>query len=243
MKKILVVDNTFDLPHGSPEICAQAEAAAKKLGGSATVEFCRAPEGAIPLDSSAWDAVILSGSKTRIYENAPWIEQEIALIKKLYREKIPTLGICYGEQLIIRALAGSKWEEFTGASKISEYGWGKITLTAGAKKSAVFSSLPQEFYSYCMHSDEVYKLPTNFSLVAKSEDCAVQAYDLLDAPMWAVQFHPERTLEAVNKSLDAKKIREPGVRILGRDISDKVFSEKIAADIFHNFLAQVWKSE
>lgn len=238
MKKILVVDNTIDPPHGSPEIVHQLEQRAQELGGL-SITAVRGPQAAIPDNAQGYDAVVLSGSKTRIFEDAPWIEKEISFIKKLYNEKVPTLGICYGEQMIVRALTGKDWEEYTGASKISEYGWGKMQLTQDAAQSGLMHSLPQEFYSYCMHSDEVYKLPKNFRLTAKSEDCPVQAFDLTDAPMWGIQFHPERTLEEGNKNLDARKQRDPSVRILGREIAEKVFDRKIAQQIFKNFLLQI----
>jgi len=61
--------------------------------------------------------------------------------------------------------------------------------------------------------------------------------------MWGVQFHPERSLEEGNKSLDAKKQKEPGVRILGREMAANVFTVKIAQEIFTNFMKELWRSK
>lgn len=238
MKKILVVDNTFDPPHGSPEICDKLRAAASSLT-SIEVVAVRAPEGKIPEDISAFDGVVLSGSKTRIEERAPWIEAEIELIRKLHAEKIPTLGICYGEQLIALTLLG---EKTTGESKLPEYGWVEITLDSG-KNSALLQGLQAKFYSYQAHSDEVYpSVEVDSKIVritARSERCGVQAYDLLDAPMFGLQFHPERDLARGNEALDQRRLRDPQALVLNREIGEKVFDGKVAQTIFSNFLKVV----
>lgn len=234
MKKILVIDNTFDPPHGSPEICRLVEAAAGEFG-AVEVTAVRAPESRIPADLSSFQGAVLSGSKTRIYENAPWIDLEIEAIKKLHVLKVPTLGICYGEQLIARALGGG---EIAGASKIPEHGWAEIEIKS---QSPLLEGLPVKFHSFEFHSDEVYRLPENFRLTASSGDCAVQAFDVLDAPMWGLQFHPERGLEQGNRGIDRKLAQDPGARVLNRDKGAALFSPAVADTIFRNFLRLVWK--
>ena len=149
LKKILIVDNTFDPPRGCPEIRAHLEENAKELGPIEIVSV-RAPESQIPTDLSDFDGVVISGSKTRILENAPWIEKEMAMIRELHEKKIPTFGICYGEQLIAKTLAG---EQFVGVAKQSEHGWVQMELDPQAQKSPVFNGLKQKFYSYEWHSD------------------------------------------------------------------------------------------
>ena len=91
MKKILIIDNTFDPPHGCPEIQQLVREAAEGLGGVEIVT-ARAPEEKIPESLDAFDGAILSGSKTRILDMEPWIEKEMAAIRKLRDLKIPTLG-------------------------------------------------------------------------------------------------------------------------------------------------------
>lgn len=234
LKKILLIDNTFDPPHGSPEIRAHLEREAGALGGVEVVAV-RAPERQIPRDISGFAGAVLSGSKTRIDEDEEWIRLEMETIRELYRRKIPTFGICYGEQLIAKTLAGPK---FTGVAKTSEHGWAEIQKVAD---SALFSGLPETFYSFEYHNDEVYSLPESFRITAANSRCAVQAYDVLDAPMWGVQFHPERGLEAGNKSLDKKLLADPKFPALNRENSNKIYSEKVARTIFSNFLKQIWK--
>ena len=238
MAKVLIIDNNIDPPYGCGEIRTLLEHSAAGLGEIQVVSL-RAPDSALPASVSGWDAAVLSGSKTRIFENAPWIDKEMEMLKALHREKIPTLGICYGEQLMARVFAG---ENKTGASKVPEYGWTEIEMLPSAKTSPVFGSLPRKFYSFSFHSDEVYPdLPRNFQVTAKSAVCPIQAFDVTDAPMWGVQFHPERGLAEGNRGLDRRKAREPSTEILNRDLGEKVYDERIAKTIFSNFLKTVFK--
>jgi GMP synthase (glutamine-hydrolysing) len=232
VKKILIIDNTFDPPHGCPEIQALVRKGAEGLG-AVEITAVRAPEGQIPEDLSAFHGVVLSGSKTRIEETEPWIEAEMAAVRKLYEMKIPTFGICYGEQIIARTL-GAK----TGVAKQNEYGWAELEVKSD---SALFEGLPKKFHSFEYHSDEVFTLPPNFKLTASSADCPIQAYDVQDAPMWGVQFHPERTLDQGIKSLERRqKQNHPGDRLLNQEKGAQVYDAKVGETIFRNFLKRVW---
>ena len=237
MKKILIVDNTFDPPHGCPEIRAHLEENAKEFG-SIEVASARAPESQLPADLTGIDGVVISGSRTRILENAPWIEKEMAMIRELYAKKIPTFGICYGEQLIAKTLAG---EQYVAVAKQSEHGFVEMQMSPEAAKSPLFSGLKEKFYTYEWHSDEVLPLPKGFRTLAQSTDCAVQAFEVEGAPMWGVQFHPERGLEGGKQSLDRKIARNENQKIFNREIADKVFDPSVAKSMFTNFLKQVWK--
>jgi len=233
LKKILLIDNTFDPPHGSPGIRACLEAAALAFG-SVEITMARAPEKGIPKDVSGFDGAVLSGSKTRIDETEEWIELEMAAIRQLHEKKIPTLGICYGEQLIVRTLGG---KQHTGVAEQCEYGWAELELKA---ESAILKDLPKKFFTYEWHSDEVRSLPANFRLTASSPACPVQAFDVTDAPMWGVQFHPERGLEKGNENLDRKRKADPAFPILNRERAAELYDPSVSDTIFRNFLERVW---
>jgi GMP synthase (glutamine-hydrolysing) len=209
------------------------EEAARELG-PVEITVVRGPEGQIPADLSGFDGAVLSGSKTRIYEDAPWIEKELAAIRALHSLKIPTLGICYGEQMIVRALAG---QQFTDAAKHTEHGWAEVELRGD---SPILRGLPEKFHTFEFHSDEVTALPSGFRLTASSNACPVQAFDVEGAPMWGVQFHPERELEAGNRSLDRRLAENPNFPALNRDRAEALYDPSVGRTIFTNFLRQVW---
>ncbi len=232
MKKILIIDNTFDPPHGCPEIQALVRKCTEGLGTPEIIAV-RAPDGAIPADLSHFAGVVLSGSKTRIEESAPWIDAEIEAVRRLHTLKIPTLGICYGEQIIAKALGAQ-----TGASEKNEFGWARLEIEA---ESPLFKGLPKSFYSFEYHSDEVRSLPINLRLTASSADCPIQAYDVLDAPMWGVQFHPERSLNQGISSLERReKQKNAGDRLINRDKGPQLYDANVGETIFKNFLKMVW---
>jgi GMP synthase (glutamine-hydrolysing) len=231
LKKILIIDNTFDPPLGSPEIKALVEKAAEGLG-PVEVSSVRAPEGRIPASLEGYHGVVLSGSKTAIDETAPWIEAEMDAIRQLRALQIPTFGICYGEQLIARAFGAA-----TGKAERREYGW--VELEQSESSSPLFEGLPRKFHSFEYHADEVRALPPGFTLAASSKDCPVQAFHLADAPIWGVQFHPERGLEQGKKSL-ARALAK-GEKVVSGDQGEKLYDPKVGETIFRNFLKLVWR--
>jgi GMP synthase-like glutamine amidotransferase len=234
LKKILLIDNTFDPPHGSPEIRDYLELAARELGMEIQVTAARAPEGGIPVDLTGFDGAVLSGSKTRIDEEAPWIEKEQAAIRELYRRKVPTFAICYGEQLIAKTLGADEGKrDCTGVAAEMEHGWAEIEVLA---ESPIFSGLPRKFFSFQNHKDWVRTLPANFKLTATNKACAVQAYELTDAPIWGVQFHPERGFDEGNRVLDLRLKDNPSYPALNRGRAQEVFDPAVGTTIFKNFL-------
>ncbi len=232
MKRILIIDNTFDPPHGCPEIRKLLEIGSQGFGPIEVISV-RAPDSQIPEALDEFHGAVLSGSKTRIEETAPWIEKEMEAIKTLYEMKIPTLGICYGEQLIARAFGAQ-----TGIAEKSEFGWAEVEVRC---LSPILEGLPSRFYPFEYHSDEVISLPENFRLTASSRNCRIQAFDMLDAPIWGVQFHPERGLVAGEESLVRRKKQGNGADcFLNPDKGTELYRPGIGEGIFQNFMKQVW---
>ena len=238
MKKILVIDNNIDPPYGCAEIVDQLKASLVHLG-EADIFTRRGPDGAIPESAEGIDGVVISGSKTRIKETSPWIEKQMKFIETLHREKIPTFGICYGEQLIARTLAG---DDSVGVSKVYEYGWVPLEVLPEAAKSEVFNVLPPRFHSWEFHSDEVFSLPeSQFRVTARSANCAIQAFDVLDAPMWGVQFHPERTLALAEQSVARIRSNDPKRVLINPDRGAELYDRELVIKIFRAFLAKVFQ--
>jgi GMP synthase (glutamine-hydrolysing) len=122
-------------------------------------------------------ALILSGGPASVYaEGAPHIDPE------LYELGIPTLGICYGAQLMALDLGGAV--ERTGVSE-----FGKTSLTAG--ESELFEGLPDEQSVWMSHRDTVTAPPSGARVVAVSPSTPVAAFEEQKRRLYGVQFHPE----------------------------------------------------
>ncbi len=233
MPNILIIDNNIMQPHGCLDI-TRTLLENTKDGLDTTV--CRGPEQQIPFSSKGFDGVIISGSKTTILDNAPWVGQLMDFIRKLHQEKIPALGICYGSQIIIKSLFG---DNHVRRARTPEVGLVKIKLTDGGKKSPIFENLPHEFYSFCYHFDEIAKLPQEYAITALSQNCAIQGYDVPNTPIWGIQFHPEKNPKECAANVRSIKEEISGISIFNEDDLEKMFDRTVGDKIFTNFLKQV----
>ncbi|KAE8391972.1 class I glutamine amidotransferase-like protein [Aspergillus alliaceus] len=174
---------------------------AKALGGSIDPET--------GLDLTRWDvvhaqeypkledvdALLLTGSKHDSFENHPWILKLVEYTKKAIEDKrVKLLGICFGHQIIGRAL-GVKVGR-------SDAGWEiavcDMDLTEPGKK--LFGK--DKLRIQQMHQDIVFSYPANVVPLGSSPRCAVQGM-YLPNKFITVQGHPEFSefivTEIVNK--------------------------------------------
>ena len=122
-------------------------------------------------------ALILSGGPASVYaDGAPDLDTEI------FDLGIPTLGICYGMQLMARDLGGAV--ERTGASE-----FGKADLEAG--ESELFHHLPPEQTVWMSHRDSVTAAPMGAEVTASSPSTPIAAFEDRARRLYGVQFHPE----------------------------------------------------
>jgi GMP synthase (glutamine-hydrolysing) len=122
-------------------------------------------------------ALILSGGPASVYaEGAPHVDP------RLFELGIPTLGICYGMQLMAQDLGGAV--DRTGVSE-----FGKTGLTAG--ESELFAGLPDEQIVWMSHRDSVTAPPAGASVVAGSSSAPIAAFEDPARRLYGVQFHPE----------------------------------------------------
>jgi len=122
-------------------------------------------------------ALVLSGGPASVYaDGAPRIDPA------LYRLGVPTLGICYGMQLMAQDLGGTV--ERTG---VSEFGKTEVRVHEGA----LFAGLAEEQTTWMSHRDSVTAPPTGARVVAGSETTPIAAFEDPERGLYGVQFHPE----------------------------------------------------
>ncbi len=121
-------------------------------------------------------AFILSGGPNSVYEpGAP------ALPAYVLGSGVPVLGICYGMQLMARALGGR-----VAPSANREYGRTQIQFTASNLRP--LSAIIQVWMS---HGDKVEAPPPGFTVTASGPTCPVAAMEDAGRGFYALQFHPE----------------------------------------------------
>jgi GMP synthase (glutamine-hydrolysing) len=122
-------------------------------------------------------ALVLSGGPASVYaEGAPHVDPG------LFDLGVPTLGICYGMQLMAQELGGRV--DRTGVSE-----FGKTELRA--EEGALFAGLPDEQTVWMSHRDSVVAPPEGARVVAGSPSTPIAAFEDQRRRLYGVQFHPE----------------------------------------------------
>lgn len=226
--KILVIDNNIDLDcWGSRDLCREVT----QLSNTNTVYVRRGPQQDLPSSVRSFDRIIVSGSKSSAFENKPWVEDLMAYMKKAIDAQIPLLGICFGHQILARALSGTL--NCLGKAKTPEFGWTEIQIQQDSNLTA---GLPKNFYSFSAHFEEVTQLPQGTRTLAQSKNCQIQAFEVEGARAFGLQFHPEKPREEGLRILQQrKKLGSPRHLFLDRR-GESLYDPTVGKIIFENFL-------
>ncbi|GAB3379908.1 glutamine-hydrolyzing GMP synthase [Amycolatopsis echigonensis] len=124
-------------------------------------------------------AIILSGGPSSVYaEGAP------AMDPKLVEAGVPILGICYGHQLLARALGGVV--EPTGVRE-----FGRTDVRIVGEGGVLHTGLPGHQTAWMSHNDSVTKAPEGSVVTASSDGAEVAGFEDVERRFAGVQYHPE----------------------------------------------------
>ncbi|KAG6331617.1 hypothetical protein ID866_7471 [Astraeus odoratus] len=172
-----------------------------------------------PSNDTEYDGLFISGAPSSAYEDIEWINKLVAYVKRAIEEKpkMKIFGICFGHQIIARALGGScvpnngKWEVAVT----------NVQLTALGK--AIFRSDDLDIQQ--MHQDHVPALPPNCHLLGSTPVALNQGFVVFESSynpsaeslesesptvplpsihIFTVQGHPEFTPRIMHAILDAR---------------------------------------
>jgi GMP synthase (glutamine-hydrolysing) len=132
------------------------------------------------------DGVIISGSPRDAWNDDPVNEKLCDLIHECGERQIPLLGVCYGHQVLGRALGGQVGRHPQGL----ELGNTTVELTPAGLSFPLFAGFPEQFDVLNSHADAVLTLPPDCELLATGSFTQVQAFHY-NRSLMGVQFHPE----------------------------------------------------
>ncbi len=137
------------------------------------------------------DLVIAMGGPMSVNDEAeyPWLVPEKEFIRAAIEQGKPVLGICLGAQLIASAMGAKVYKN---AEK--EIGW--FPVHGISQDSVSLFSFPVSTQVFHWHG-ETFDLPSGARLLASSEGCVNQAFQL-GACVIGLQFHLETTPESAH---------------------------------------------
>jgi len=137
-----------------------------------------------PEDLTKCDAYLITGSKHGVYDDIPWINKSKILVKRLFESNIPTVGICFGHQLIAESLGGKVTKEKTKGRGLGVQHW-----NIKHEQDWMDTNNLESIALNACHQDQVIKMPPGSKLLIESEFCPVAGFQ--KGPMLGIQGHPE----------------------------------------------------
>lgn len=122
--------------------------------------------------------IILSGGPSSVYEpGAPSLDEGV------FELGVPTLGICYGFQVMAKSLGGE-----VANTGLREYGATDATIIT---EGTLLEGQPAEQNVWMSHGDQVSRAPEGFDVLARTAATPVAAFANDTRRMYGVQWHPE----------------------------------------------------
>lgn len=133
--------------------------------------------------ATAYDLIVSLGSEFSAYDDhLPWLGRELELLREAVREDVPVLGICFGGQLLARAMGSEVFR-----ARDSEIGW----YTVETKDPELVA--PRPWFQW--HFD-TFTPPPGAEVIARSK-VGPQAYRR--GHSLGLQFHPEVNVGIMEK--------------------------------------------
>lgn len=151
---------------------------------------------AAPPDVSRAAGLVVSGSSSSVTERAPWMLRAEAVLRAAVARRQPILGICFGHQLLAKALGGDVGRNPAGR----EIGTVEVRRLA---HDPLLDDLDDVFDVNATHVDTVTTLPVGAVALAETALERTAAFALERAR--GVQFHPEIDGPVMRGYLDARR--------------------------------------
>ncbi len=155
--------------------------------------------GQYPADIDEVDAYLITGSKSSVYEDKPWIVELMEFVRELNRRHKKLLGFCFGHQLVAQALGGK--------TERSTKGWGVGLHTHRFTTVPSWHDLGDvDLNILVSHQDQVVAVPHSARVLAGSEFCE-NAVCQIGEHILTFQGHPEFVPEYSRELLSIRRER------------------------------------
>jgi GMP synthase-like glutamine amidotransferase len=130
--------------------------------------------------------VILLGSAASVNDGLPWQTPLGRWLRELWERRLPTLGLCFGHQLIAHLLGGRVGLAFGGSKRCA---FRRVQL----REAPAWASGPTEVEVPVSHREAVLECPEELRVFASSDEVSVEAFAHRELPIFGFQAHLEAT--------------------------------------------------
>ena len=167
-------------------------------------------------DTEGLAGVVILGSGASVHDDLPWQHALAAWLVPRLQSGLPTLGLCYGHQLLAHVLGGTVGFLRDDREKLK----GLRTLTVDDDRLWGAGGTGQMVIS---HREAVTALPPECTLRGTTSVCAIEAFTHDRLPIGGFQPHPEATTAfASNNSVPFEA--DPAVLAFGHGLVDQFIS-------------------
>ncbi|XP_027163754.1 gamma-glutamyl peptidase 5-like [Coffea eugenioides] len=166
-----------------------------------------------------YEAFVVSGSPYDAYGNEHWILKLCLLLQTLSAMQKKVLGICFGHQVLCRALGGKVGKAYTGW----DIGVRKIRILNEFLPCNFLEldEIPPTLSIIECHQDEVWDVPVGAEVIAYSDKTRVEMF-AFGNHILGIQGHPEYTKDILNNLID---------RLLSNDCIERGFGEDVKTQL------------
>jgi len=179
---------------------------------SITIEYFAVVDGELPKHIDVCDAYMSTGSKASVNDDFPWVNALERLVWQLFLADKPFVGICFGHQMIAKALGGKVGRSNKG------WGIGVATAIVNADKQWMLPKQNQ-LKLVVSHQEQIQQLPPETEVLMLNDFCP---YGMIQVGkhFLGLQGHPEFSPEYcyalmhTRKNLIAKERFQQGINSL-----------------------------
>ena len=183
-------------------------------------------------DPLEYSHVMHTGSSLSICEEAFFLEDAEEIVRKCVAGNIPQMGVCYGHQLICRALLGSS--AIGRCANGLEAGWIDVEMIGRGLEIPGAAPVSRVLQS---HFDRVTEIPDTSEVIAANDHTDIQGFIDFKKSLFSLQFHPEFTRSDGNGLFlkEARLLEDNGIDLASiLDDGPSIETGKVFFEYFFN---------